>query len=392
VKKLKTSAAIFGIIVICMWLFAMPATAATPKQIYQMAGPAVVFILASEGSAMGNVGTGSIIRADGLVITNAHIFTKKGTTKLKSEISIFLKPKRVTGNHKKDLALRYKGKILAYDVPLDLALVKIAGLDSPLSSIEFADSQVVDIGDEVYAIGHPEQGGLWSLTTGVISAYRQDYGGIHGKNLFQTDASINRGNSGGPLLDENGYMVGINSMIARKAKDGLTITDVNYSIMSDVALNWLAGLGYRFPVKHAVAAETQNKSVTVSEPANKKPVEIEAEVKEPPPQAKPAEEPPPPPPPAKPIEPAKPLKKDTDTRQQKIEDKPTGSPDKSGDDLQPPTGEPSPEKAPTKDPDGGRILTQKKPYKMSQLLRDMQEMEDMMEDMRGKIKTYKNKK
>ncbi len=100
-----------------------------------------------------------------------------------------------------------------------------------LAWIEFADSERVVVGDQVYVIGHPEQGGLWSLTSGVISAYRQDHGSVPGKNLFQTDASINRGNSGGPLLDDNGNMVGINALIARKAPDGLTITDVNYSIM-----------------------------------------------------------------------------------------------------------------------------------------------------------------
>ena len=87
----------------------------------------------------------------------------------------------------------------------------------------------------------------------------------------------------------------------------------------------------------------------------------------------------------------KPLEKDINTQQQKTEAKPADEPDNSGDNFQPPTVDPPPEKAPPKTPDGGKILTQKKPYKMSQLLRDMQEMEDLMEDMRGKIKTYKKK-
>ena len=215
------------------------AYAYTPKQIYQKAGPGVVFVFASKGSSKGSGGTGSIISPEGLVITNAHIFTQKDSPELLSDISIFLKPVRVTGDHKTDLANGYKGKIIAIDLPLDLALVKIINPDRPLTTVPFADSEIVEIGDQVYAIGHPEQGGLWSLTAGVISAHWRNYGGVSGKHLFQTDASINRGNSGGPLLDQQGTMIGINSMIARKAADGLTITAVNFSIRSKVAIDWL---------------------------------------------------------------------------------------------------------------------------------------------------------
>ena len=75
-NRLKTSMAVSGSIVLCLWILASATMAATPKQIYQMTGPSVVFILASEGSKAGNVGTGSIIRKDGLVLTNAHIFKR----------------------------------------------------------------------------------------------------------------------------------------------------------------------------------------------------------------------------------------------------------------------------------------------------------------------------
>ena len=257
------------------------AAAYSPKQIYQKAGPGVVFILAAEGAKMGSVGTGSIIRQDGLVLTNAHIFTKPGSSRLKSDISIFLKPPRISGNHRQDLTHRFKGKMIAYDIPLDLALLKIVDVKASLTTIDFADSNRVVIGDQVYAIGHPEQGGLWSLTTGVISAYRQDYGGVPGKNLFQTDASINRGNSGGPLLDETGDMVGINSLIARKASDGLTITDVNYSIQTNVAIGWLKRVGYRFHAKSPSQpppkpTPSQPSSETITEkPVENKPVKTE---------------------------------------------------------------------------------------------------------------------
>jgi serine protease Do len=357
-----------GIIFICLGLVGKPVTATTPQQIYQKASPAVVFILVAEGSQMTYGGTGSIIREDGLIITNAHVFTSKGSSRMKSDISIFLKPQRLTGNHKKDLSLHYRGKVLAYDIPLDLALLQIVDLNLPLTRIAFANSQVVDIGDTVYAIGHPEQGGLWSLTTGVISAYRQNYGGIRGKNLFQTDASINRGNSGGPLLDVNGYMVGINSLIARKADDGMTITDVNYSIMSDVALKWLADLGYRFQIEEKEMTKTVKKNQAVSEGIEKESSRPVVENMESPYQPKPIEK---------------------SSRTKSFEENTEIEPDKSGNTPPPSSVQAPPQKVTCEGNGSGKILTEKKPYEMSQLLKDMQEMEKMMEDMKKKIRKYK---
>lgn len=340
------------------------AFAFTPKEIYQKTGPGVVLILASEGSRMGSVGTGSIIREDGLVITNAHVFIRQGSKKLKSDIAIYLKPDRVTGNHKKDLSQKYKGRMVSYDIPLDLALVKIVDINRPLARVDFAEAENVGIGDKVYAIGHPEQGGLWSLTTGVISAFRVNYGGVPGKDLFQTDASINRGNSGGPLLDEEGVMVGINSMIARKASDGLTITDVNFSIKSSVAINWLNSLGYHFAAKRQTVAVTP-------EPVKEK--IVKPKETPPAPRTKPVEKQPVQPQPPKTVQPqpkaVQPQPKIVQPAKPPVELK--AKPDKLG---------------------TGKILTRKKPYKLTGLLRDMQEMEDMMDDMKGKVRKFKKGK
>ena len=353
----------------------------TPREIYQKTGPGVVLILASEGSRMGSVGTGSIIREDGLIITNAHVFIRQGSSKLKSDITIYLKPDRVTGNHKKDLTQKYKGRMVSYNIPLDLALVKIVNINKPLTRVDFAEAENVGIGDQVYAIGHPEQGGLWSLTTGVISAFRVNYGGVPGKDLFQTDASINRGNSGGPLLDEEGVMVGINSLIARKASDGLMITDVNFSIKSSVAIKWLNSLGYHFTAKRqtvAVAPEpvkekaVQPKETTpapIVEPVEEKPRE-EAMVKPEPVKEKPVQ------PEHKTVQPAKPREKMVQPQPKAVQ--PAKPPAKMKD---------KPDKLGT-----GKILTKKKPYKLTGLLRDMQEMEDMMDDMKGRIRKFKKEK
>ena len=394
------STMIFVLTVGYLWILSGLTLAATPKQIYQMAGPSVVFVLAAEGSKSANVGTGSIIRKDGLVLTNAHIFKRNGSSRLKSDISVFLKPQRVTGDHKKDLTRRYRGKILAYDMSLDLALLQIKGLDTSLRTIEFADSQMVEIGDQVYAIGHPEQGGLWSLTTGVISAFRRDFGGVRGKHLFQTDASINRGNSGGPLLDTNGYMVGVNSMIARKAADGMTITDVNYSIMSDVAIGWLAGLGYRFEPMKVTAVEDRGDLDESADPVKIDTPEVVVAEKQQQQQPRSEEKDQAPAAPLNqdsapsmtvPVTPAEPLPQAKPKTPEKPMTKDTGTPTESKTENTSPSEELTQEKPPSPKSDDGRLLTEKKPYDESQLVRDMQEMEDMMEEMRGKIKSFKHK-
>ena len=107
-----------------------------------------------------------------------------------------------------------------------------------------ADPDEIKIGEEVIAIGHPEQGGLWSLTYGRISGSIENFSDIDGKDVFQTDTSLNRGNSGGPLLDQRGYMVAINSNIARLGSGGLPITGVNFAIKSSVVKKWLSKEGY----------------------------------------------------------------------------------------------------------------------------------------------------
>ena len=117
------------------------------------------------------------------------------------------------------------------------------------SALNFSDSDLVSIGDPVLAIGHPEQGGLWTLTTGTISSHRMNYGNVSGKNVFQTEASLNRGNSGGPLIDGLGQIIGINSMISRRAEDGLAITGINFSIKSRVAVNWLDSIGVQIALR-----------------------------------------------------------------------------------------------------------------------------------------------
>lgn len=222
----------------------------TPEQIYAEASPAVVLV---KGAL---TGTGTIIRDDGLVLTNAHVVVDTTTGSPAKRVWVAVKPHRVTGNFNTDLKQRFQARVQSFSQELDLAIVKIINPPSSLPILTFANSDEVKIGAQVVAIGHPEQGGLWSLTTGVISAHIANLDRVKGKHAFQTEASLNRGNSGGPLLNTEGQQIGVNTAMARKAKDGLAITDVNFSIKSSVVRQWLATQGV--PLEYArVAAVPQ---------------------------------------------------------------------------------------------------------------------------------------
>lgn len=232
----------FGLALAFVLGTSLTATAAnpplTPRQIYKTYGKGVVLVFATDGSAQGSAGTGSIITEDGQVITNAHVVSKDGRPYKK--LFVYLKPDKLQGSMQQDLKHRFTATLMDLNPELDLALLKIVEAPKDLQVIQFVNPDEVEIGEPVVAIGHPETGGLWTLTTGSISSVIADFQGVHGKDVFQTEASVNRGNSGGPLLNAYGHMVGINTCISRKAADGLAITDINFSLKSSVAVDWLA--------------------------------------------------------------------------------------------------------------------------------------------------------
>ena len=150
----------------------------------------------ADGGRKGSGETGSIIQSDGLVLTNAHVAIEEQTGKPFARLSVFLKPPRVTGDSKSDLSRMVRAKVVAYSQPLDLALLKLDGATEALSVVDVSKSGRARIGDRVVAIDHPEKGGLWTLTTGVISAEVDNFNGVKGKHVFQTETGLNRGNSG----------------------------------------------------------------------------------------------------------------------------------------------------------------------------------------------------
>lgn len=134
-------------------------------------------------------GTGFIITDDGYVVTNAHVLEDANYANA------------ITAEQKKvSMAL------VGYSSNLDLALLKISG---SYDSLKFADSDKINVGEKVIAIGNP-YGLSFSVSEGIVSAVHRTAGGYGGKYI-QTDAALNSGNSGGPLINTEGEVIGINN-------------------------------------------------------------------------------------------------------------------------------------------------------------------------------------
>ncbi len=141
-----------------------------------------------------SLGSGFIMDASGYIITNRHVIDEA------EEITVTLHDNS-----------KYKAKIVGKDKKTDLALLKIEA-KKPLPFVTIGDSDVVRVGDWVVAIGNPYGLG-GSVTQGIISARQRSINAGPFDDFLQTDASINRGNSGGPLFNVNGEVIGINSAI-----------------------------------------------------------------------------------------------------------------------------------------------------------------------------------
>ena len=142
-----------------------------------------------------SLGSGVIVAKDGLIVTNNHV------VKDSEEITVILADRR-----------QFSAKISKASAKYDLALLKIDCADCNLPYLELADSNKLEVGDLVLAIGNPFGVGQ-SVTNGIISAPIRSPGGNGDQFFIQTDAAINQGNSGGGLIDMQGKLIGINTAI-----------------------------------------------------------------------------------------------------------------------------------------------------------------------------------
>lgn len=178
--------------------------AITIQEVYRRVNPSVVTVLSMTDIGY-YVGTGVIFSEDGYILTNYHTL-RNGT-----QCVVAL-----------ENDARYDALYVAGDEAQDIAVLKIDATDLPVA--EFGDSDLLQVGDPAHAIGNPLNLDLrGTLTTGIISAISRDVM-VEGKTmtLLQTDAALNKGNSGGPLINQYGQVVGINVVKMTSATYGGT--------------------------------------------------------------------------------------------------------------------------------------------------------------------------
>ena len=180
----------------------------------ERAGPAIVHIGVRKGHSQGGVGSGLVVASDGLILTNSHVVS--GATAI--EVSL--------ADGQKAAA-----RTIGEDPHSDIAVLRTdVHLKAP--SLSFVDSKTIRVGQLAIAIGNP-LGFEQTVTAGVVSAVGRSLRATTGRlidDVIQTDAALNPGNSGGPLVDSRGRVIGINTAVIHGAQ-GLC-----FSVASNTAL------------------------------------------------------------------------------------------------------------------------------------------------------------
>lgn len=165
-------------------------------------------------------GTGIVMTEDGYIVTNAHvIYTKNYNAGEAKSVSVLFSDKS-----------EYDAKIIAFDLETDIAVLKID--ETGFTPAVFGDSDELRVGELVIAVGNPLGFELFgSVTSGIVSALNREIS-INEKNmtLIQTDAAINEGNSGGPLLNTCGQVIGINSAKMSSNYGSATVEGLGFAI------------------------------------------------------------------------------------------------------------------------------------------------------------------
>lgn len=197
---------------------AKPATGAlTPQAIYERYSGAVVHVQATVTSSYNGyfgmpvpqnqvaTGSGFIVSADGYVVTNAHVVQDAQTVKVQLADNIEI-----------------PAKVVGVDQSTDLAFLKVDFSGHDFKVLTLGNSQKVEVGQPVYAIGNP-LGLDRSMSGGLVSALNREIEAPNGfpiRSVIQTDAAINKGNSGGPLLSSRGEVIGVTAQILSDGSSG----------------------------------------------------------------------------------------------------------------------------------------------------------------------------
>jgi S1-C subfamily serine protease len=192
--------------------------------LYEREAPGVVTVISIGGQSGGGLGSGFVISGSGEVLTNAHVVTSGTGARIKRASEVYVR--FADGN-------QVAAKIVGFDPNADVALLRISPAGLTLRPLPLGSTREVRVGSPVAAIGSPF-GEEQSLSIGVVSATKRSIDSLTGFKIggaIQTDAAINHGNSGGPLLDEAGRVLGINSQIESGNGDG---AGVGFAVPIDV--------------------------------------------------------------------------------------------------------------------------------------------------------------
>ena len=206
------------------------------ERLYEREAPGVVTVISGEG-----LGSGFVISGNGDILTNAHVVTTGTGSRIKPSGAVYVK--LADGN-------QVPAKIVGFDPNADVALLRINPAGLTLRPLPLGSTANLKVGAPVAAIGSPF-GEEQSLSVGVVSATQRSIDSLTGfkiEGAIQTDAAINHGNSGGPLLDASGRVLGINSQIETGTGDG---SGVGFAVPIDTVRRSLAQLRRSGKVRYA---------------------------------------------------------------------------------------------------------------------------------------------
>ncbi len=203
------------------------------RAVYAAASPSVASVRTQDGS-----GTGFLVDSNGTIVTNAHVV---GTNR---QVQVRFDDK---GDY-------HDAQVLSVDASTDLAAIKIAASDAQgIRPLQLSDSDTVQVGDSAIAIGYP-LGLDRTATAGIISGLERQIESPNGFSIdkvIQTDAPVNPGNSGGPLLNAKGQVIGVNSQIATAAGGGEGNVGIAFAIPANTVKKVLPDLENGTAPKHA---------------------------------------------------------------------------------------------------------------------------------------------
>jgi S1-C subfamily serine protease len=182
------------------------------QKIYKAEAPGVVTVLSQFGSR-GGEGSGFVLNGGGEIVTNAHVVTTGEGSAIRRASAVYVE--FADGN-------RVAAKVLGHDPNADIALLRVDPKGLALRPLPLGDSEKVNVGEPVAAIGSPF-GQAQSLSVGIVSAIDRSVASLTDfaiAGAIQTDAAINPGNSGGPLVGSDGRVIGINQQIQSRSGGG----------------------------------------------------------------------------------------------------------------------------------------------------------------------------